>query len=68
VQGADLAQQAVDAIADAQEAGFGFEVEVGGAALDGIGKQGVDEPYHRLGVGVAPAGQTAGVRLAVSIS
>jgi hypothetical protein len=42
-------------------------VEVGGAALDGVGEQGVDEADHRLGV-FAPAGLTEGVGFAVSIS
>ena len=35
VQGADLAQHAVDAVADAQEIGFRLEVDVGRLALDG---------------------------------
>jgi hypothetical protein len=58
VQRADLAQQAVDAVADAQEGGFGLEVQVGGAALDGVGEEGVDEADHRLGV-FAAAGRLA---------
>jgi hypothetical protein len=47
-----------------RKAGFRFEVEVRGAALDGIGEQGVDQPHHGLGVGIAPAGKAGGVGLA----
>jgi hypothetical protein len=64
VQGADLAQDAVDAIADAQEVGFRLEVHVGGVVLDGIGEQRVDQPHHRLAVFVERRRQAAVVDLA----
>ncbi len=50
VQGTDLAQDAVDTVADAQEARLRLEVNVGGVALDRIGQQCVDQAYHRLAV------------------
>jgi hypothetical protein len=64
VQRADLPQQAVDAITDAQEAGFRFEVDVGGAALDRIGQQRVDQAHHRLAVFVGRGGQCTVIDLA----
>ena len=50
VQAADLAQHAVDAVADAQETLFRFEVNVRGAALDRVGEHDVDEAHERLAV------------------
>ncbi len=50
MQAADLPQHAVDAVADAQEALLGLEVDVGRAALDRVGEQRVDQPHHRLRV------------------
>jgi hypothetical protein len=64
VQGADLAQDAVDAIADAQEAGFRLEVHVGGVVLDCIGQQRIDQPHHRLAVFVERRRQAAVVDFA----
>jgi hypothetical protein len=64
VQGADLAQDAVDAVADAQEAGFRLEVHVRGVVLDGIGEQRVDQAHHRLAVFVERRRQAAVVDLA----
>ena len=53
MQRADLAQHAVDAVADAQEVLLGLEVDVGGAALDRVGEQRRDQAHHRLRVLVA---------------
>jgi hypothetical protein len=64
VQGADLAQDAVDAVADAQETGFRFEVHVGRVALHGIGEQRVDQAHHRLAVFVERGRQAAVVDFA----
>jgi hypothetical protein len=64
VQGADLPQQAVDAVADAQEVLLRLEVHVGSVALDGVGEDGVDQAHHRLAVFVAGGGQAAPVDLA----
>ena len=64
MQRADLAQHAVDAVADAQEAAFGFEVDVGGVALDRVGEDRVDQAHHRLAVFVARRLQAAEVDLA----
>ncbi|MBV6475117.1 MAG: hypothetical protein MOGDAGHF_00629 [Rhodocyclaceae bacterium] len=64
MQGADLTQQAVDAVADAQEVLLRLEVHVGGIALDGIGEDGVDQAHHRLAVLVAGGGEAAPVDLA----
>ena len=50
MQRAHLAQGAVDAMTDAQEAGLGLEVQVGGAARGGIGEQCVDQAHHQLRV------------------
>ena len=53
MQAADLAQHAVDAVADAQEVLLRLEVDVGGAALDRVGEQRRDQAHHRLRVLVA---------------
>ena len=50
MQRAHLAQGAVDAMADAQEPGLGLEVQVGGAARGGIGKQRIDQAHDELRV------------------
>src|SRR5258706_11794271 len=50
VQAAYLLQHAVDAVADAQKGEFWLEVNIRGAALDGIDQQGADQPDDRLGV------------------
>ncbi len=63
VQRADLAQHAVDAVADAQEVLLRLEVDVGGIALDRVGEQGVDQAHHRLAVFVGRGGQARGSRL-----
>ena len=57
MQAADLAQHAVDAVADAQEPLLGLEVDVGGAALDGVVQQRVDQPHHGLAVLVEVGGE-----------
>ena len=64
MQAADLAQHAVDAVADAQEFLLGLEVDVRGAALDGIGEQRVHQPHHRLAVLVGLAFEALVVDLA----
>jgi hypothetical protein len=64
VQGADLAQHAVDAVADAQEIGFRLEVDVRRVALDGIGQDRVDQADHRLAVFVGRGLQAAVVDFA----
>ena len=64
VQRADLAQHAVDAVTDAQEAGLRFEVDVGGFAFDGVGQDRVDEPDDRLAVFVGRRLQAAKIDLA----
>ena len=64
VQAADLAQHAVDAVADAQEVLLGLEVDVGGAALHRVGEQRVDQAHHRLRVLVAARLQALVVDLA----
>jgi hypothetical protein len=48
VQAADLAQHAVDPVADAQEILLRLEVDVGSRALHRVGKQRRDKPHHRL--------------------
>ena len=53
VQRADLAQHAVDAVADAQEVLLRLEVDVGAAALHRVGEQRRDQAHHRLRVFVA---------------
>ena len=53
VQRADLAQHAVDPVADAQEVLLGLEVDIGAAALDRVGEQRRDQAHHRLRVLVA---------------
>jgi hypothetical protein len=45
--GHDVAQQAVDAVADAQLVGLRLDVDVGGAGADGVGEHHVDEPDDR---------------------
>ena len=64
VQAADLAQHAVDAVADAQEALLRLEVDVGGAALHRVVEQRVDQPHHRLAVFVELGGEALVVDLA----
>ncbi|OPZ03118.1 MAG: hypothetical protein BWZ09_02466 [Alphaproteobacteria bacterium ADurb.BinA305] len=53
---AHLAQRAVDAVAHAQEAGLGLQVQVGGAARGGLGEQGVDQAHDELRVARASDG------------
>jgi hypothetical protein len=53
VQAADLAQHAVDAIADAQEILLGLEVDVRSRSFDRVGQQCRYEAHHRLRVLVA---------------
>ena len=53
VQRADLAQHAVDAVADAQEALLGLEVNVGCAPLDRVREQRGNEAHHGLRIRVA---------------
>ena len=48
MQRADLAQHAVDAVADAQEVLLGLEVDVGSAAVDRVGEQRRNQAHHRL--------------------
>ena len=50
VQGTNLAQHAVDAVAEAQKAFFGLEMDIRRTALDRIGQQRVDQAYDRLAV------------------
>jgi hypothetical protein len=64
VQRANLPQHAVDAVADAQEACFRLEVDVGRIALDGIGQDRVDQADDRLAVLVGGRLQAAKVDLA----
>jgi hypothetical protein len=45
--GHDVAQQAVDAVADAQLVGLRLDVHVGGAGAHGVGEHHVDEPDDR---------------------
>ncbi len=59
VQAADLPQDAVDAIADAQKRLLRLEVDVGGAVLHRVGQQRIDQAHHGLAVfirGAAHAG------------
>ena len=53
MQTADLPQHAVDAIPHAQKTRLRLEVNVGGAALDGVVQKGVDEANNRIGGRVA---------------
>ena len=53
---AHLAQRAVDAVAHAQEAGLGLQVQVGGTARGGLGEQGVDQAHDELRVARAGDG------------
>ena len=50
MQAADLAQHPVDAVADTQKLVLGLEVDIRGAAFDGVGEQCVHETHHRLTV------------------
>ena len=43
----DLAQEPVDAVADPDVALLGLDVDVGGAAVQGLAHDGVDQPHHR---------------------
>ena len=63
VQCASLVKNAIDAVANAQEAKLGLEVDVRGTALDAIGEQSVDEANHGVAVRVAAA-RPAGIDLA----
>jgi hypothetical protein len=63
VQRANLAQHAVDPVADAQEARFRFEVDVGRIPLDGIGQDRVDQADDRLAVLVGGRLQAAEIDL-----
>ena len=53
VQAAYLPQHAVNAVTKAQESLLRFEVDIRGAALHRVGKQGVDQPNYRLAVFIA---------------
>jgi hypothetical protein len=53
VQAPDLAQHAVDAVADAQEVLLRLEVNVRSRALDRVGEQRRDQAHHRLRILVA---------------
>ncbi len=64
MQRTHLAQHAVDPVADAQEAGLGFEVDVRRFTLDGVGQDRVDQADDRLAVFVGRGLQTAEVDLA----
>ena len=48
--GHDVAQQAVDAVADAQVAGLRLDVDVAGAGAHGVGEHDVDEAHDRRGL------------------
>ena len=50
VQRTDLPEHAVDPVADAQETGFGFEVDVGGVAPDRVGEDRINQADDRLTV------------------
>ena len=49
MQRADRAEEAVNAVADAQEAGLRLEMQVGRVAIHRIGEQRVDEADDRVG-------------------
>ena len=63
VQGADLAQHAVDPVADAQEARLGLEVQVAGAPLHGVGQYRLDQTHHGTAVVLAARVQALDVEL-----
>ncbi len=48
--GHDVAEQPVDAVADAQLAGLRLDVDVGGAGAHGVGEHDVDQPDDRRGL------------------
>ena len=64
MQGANLAQHAVDAVTDAQEIGFRLEVDVGCLAFDGVGQYGVNQADNRLAVFVIGSGKALPVDFA----
>ena len=64
VQRTDLAQHAVNAVSDADEAFFRLKVQVGGFALYGISQQGIDQPDHRLAVFALSQRQAGGIHFA----
>ena len=64
VQASYLLEDAVDAVANAQEGELGLEVDVRGAALHGVDHQCIDQPHDRLGVFIAAGLETLPVELA----
>ena len=64
MQRTNLPEHAVDAVANAKKAGFGFEMDVGRFALYGVGQDGVDQPDDRLAILVGRGLKTAKVDLA----
>ena len=64
MQRADLTQDTVDTVTDAQEAALRLEVDVGCLAFDGVGEDRVDQANDRLAVLVGGRLQAAKVDLA----
>jgi hypothetical protein len=64
VQRPDLAQHAVDPVADAQEPLLRLEVDVGGVALGRVVQQRIHQAHHRLAVFVEIGGERLVVDLA----
>ena len=64
VKAAYLAQHSVDPVADSEESGFRFEVDVGGPSFHRVGQQHVDEADDRLAVFVGGRREAGRVALA----